>query len=163
HQLSKYNSTSLTPGAAPISPRVALEFDLPGGGGAVVFRCDRFYDYRHNVRAIGLGMERLRLVEDTGIVTKGEQYTGFKALPAGIPMPAARMTVEEAAQVLVSLAPAVDYATPSLMISSKSYFDRTYRSACKLHHLDRGGKRDNWDQLQAAAAVLEAHFKGSGQ
>jgi hypothetical protein len=159
HQLSKYNATALAPGAAPATPRVALEFDLPGDGGAVVFRCDRFYDFRHNVRAIGLGMERLRLVEDTGIVTKGEQYTGFKALPAGIPMPAPRMTVEEAGQFFARFAPSPQYSGLTHdLLTHKPAFDAAYRTAVKDLHPDRGGDQVQWHRLQEAAAVLEAHF-----
>jgi hypothetical protein len=89
--------------ARPRSPRVAIAFDCKHG--PLTYYCDRFFDWQSNVRAIGLGLERLRLVEETGIVSRGEQYTGFKALPPGIPMPAAgRMTLEEAASELAQLA-----------------------------------------------------------
>ena len=42
----------------------------------------------------------MRKVERYGITKSGQQYTGWKQLGSGTPMPAAEMTVEEAARVV---------------------------------------------------------------
>jgi hypothetical protein len=85
--------------ARPLSPSVAISVDRPGKA-PLLFVCGKFTDWRENVRAIALGLEALRRVERYGIVQAEEQYTGFGALPPGVPMPAAKMTVEEAQRIL---------------------------------------------------------------
>ena len=58
--------------------------------------------WRHNVRAIALGLEALRKVERYGIAQRGEQYQGWKAIGTGVAMGARPepMTVEEAALLI---------------------------------------------------------------
>lgn len=38
--------------------------------------------WQHNLRAVALGLQALRAVDRYGITTRGEQYTGWKAIPA---------------------------------------------------------------------------------
>jgi hypothetical protein len=58
-------------------------------------------DWQHNVRAIALGLEALRKVDRYGITRRGEQYAGWKALPAGIGIGATHMTSEVATKVII--------------------------------------------------------------
>lgn len=92
------------------SPAVILSFEAPGIG-PLQYPCDTFdvhwsgdsmKPWQVNVRAIALGLEALRKVERYGIAGRGQQYTGWKALPAGRPMLAenAGMTRVQAAQFL---------------------------------------------------------------
>lgn len=67
--------------ARPDSARVVISFESKYG--PLRYFCDRFWDWRDNVRAIALGLEALRKVDRYGITNKGEQYAGWKALPAG--------------------------------------------------------------------------------
>lgn len=153
----------------PRTPRVAIAFTCKYG--PMVYRCDAFTEWTGNVRAIGLGLERLRLVEATGITSRGEQYTGFKRLGSGIEMPAAAsvMTVEEAARVVVELAAeftmnatgakeAVE-SRARFMLANAETFNTDYRRAAKRHHYDAGGDPEKWKRLQAAAEILEKHHK----
>ena len=66
--------------ARPSQPGVVLKFATKKG--QMEFACDKFKDYQQNLRAIGMGLEKLRMVEDYGIVTEAEQYTGWLKLPA---------------------------------------------------------------------------------
>lgn len=138
---------------SPRTPRVLLSFTSEKHG-AMTYSCDRFTDWTSNVRAIALGLERLRLVEETGIISRGEQYTGFKALPAGIPLPPPPMTVDEAATVIFEISPGFSAST---IIASVVAFNASYRHAAKACHPDRGGDPEKWKKLQAAAEVLEKH------
>jgi hypothetical protein len=151
-------STKGTPyaDARPRSPRVAIAFGCKHG--PLTYYCDRFLDWQSNVRAIGLGLERLRLVAETGITDRGEQYTGFKALPAGIQLGPGKMTVEEAARFIAKEGGAL--RTAEKLLASRAIFDATYRSAAKRLHPDASGVRAEWDVLQEAARLLEAHFTG---
>lgn len=72
----------------PAHPGVELSFDTPHG--RLVYATDVCERWEHNVRAIGLGLEALRAVDRHGITRRGQQYAGFKALPAGDGPSAAR-------------------------------------------------------------------------
>lgn len=66
----------------PTHPGVEVSFDTPRHG-RLVYATDVCERWEHNVRAIALGLEALRAVDRHGITRRGEQYAGFKALPAG--------------------------------------------------------------------------------
>ena len=68
--------------ARPSHPGVLLTFDSKFG--PLTYPCDRFTDWQSNVRAIALALEALRKVDRYGVTRRGEQYTGWKALPAEI-------------------------------------------------------------------------------
>ena len=65
----------------PVHPGVEVSFDTKHG--RLVYGTDVCERWEHNVRAIALGLEALRAVDRHGITRHGEQYAGFKALPAG--------------------------------------------------------------------------------
>lgn len=67
----------------PEHPGVEVSFDTDHG--RLVYATDVCERWEHNVRAIALGLEALRAVDRHGITRRGEQYAGFKALPAGGP------------------------------------------------------------------------------
>lgn len=64
----------------PASPGVVVSFESRHG--PLRYACDRFRRWQDNLRAIALGLESLRRVERYGIASAGEQYAGWKALPA---------------------------------------------------------------------------------
>jgi hypothetical protein len=123
--------------------------------GPMTYSCDAHYDWRDNLRAICLGLERLRLVERTGIISRGEQYTGFRALPAAVELTPA-MTVEEAARVIAAM-----IGEPGgweLLVNTQEIFKTTYRSAAaKVHPDNNAGDAAAWHQLQVAAEILKKH------
>lgn len=51
--------------------------------GDLRYPCHAFHDWDENVRAIALALEALRKVDRYGVTQRGEQYAGWKALPAG--------------------------------------------------------------------------------
>lgn len=50
--------------------------------GDLRYPCHRFYRWPENLRAIALALEALRKVDRYGVTKRGEQYAGWKALPA---------------------------------------------------------------------------------
>lgn len=126
-------------------PGVILTFDSKFG--PLRYACDTFYDFADNVRAIALGLEALRKVERYGITKRGEQYTGWSALPPATAM-GLPMSEDDAARVLADLSD-----------SMFNRFDRgeiedAYRLAVKQHHPDVGGDADLFRRATEARDVL---------
>jgi hypothetical protein len=127
--------------------------------GALRYATDTFTSWQDNLRGIALGLEALRKVDRYGITRRGEQYAGFKALPAGsgaVSMPAAAMTVEEAARVLARAANLLSEAAAQTMLDPVTRAI-VWRDAVKKHHPDVGGDRATWDRLEQAKRVLDEH------
>lgn len=134
-------------------PAVVVAFESVHG--PMQYRCDRFVSkwsdqgpgWQQNVRAIALTLESLRAVDRYGAVDTGQQYAGFKALPAGRAMPASHMTSDQALAILTRIA-----EWPS---TEPVVVERAYRFARTAAHPDRrDGDRTAWDQVEQAAQVL---------
>lgn len=111
--------------------------------------------WQANVRAIALGLSDLRRLDRYGIARRGEQYTGFGALPPGRPMGAA-MTWDEAARLLeqaAGLQPAV-VSSHRGDHSLAAHVAVAYRRAAKNHHPDVGGDAATFDRLTQARDLL---------
>jgi len=65
--------------ATPTAPRVVVTLETPGGWQR--YPCDTYINWQHNMRAVALTLEHLRACDRYGVTKRGEQYTGFKALP----------------------------------------------------------------------------------
>lgn len=134
--------------ARPSTPAVRVAFESDHG--PLTYATDRFTSWQDNVRAIALGLEALRKVDRYGISQHGEQYQGWKALPAGRAMPASHMTTEEACRILSDLSGVT--ITPGESTQSVRARLRTAQAAV---HPDRhDGDRTLWDLVEQAAAVL---------
>lgn len=148
----------------PEHPGVILSID--GEHGPLQFACDRFSSpwkgtwsesWRHNVRAIALGLEALRKVERYGLGQGTEQYVGFQALPPGTPMPAAKMSLDQAAELLqteglrAGLTQAVFVAQ---LLDDAELAAACYRAAAKLHHPDAGGDPEMFRRITEARDLL---------
>ena len=152
------NDGMIRSGANAATPAVVIRFES-GIHGPLVYRCDRFDEkpwgnkggmalWQHNTRAIALTLERLRQAEMYGAIDAGQQYTGFKALPAGRAMPASHMTKDDALKVLFDL---VGVWWTSDQVEPAAYVKAAKRAAHPDHH---DGDRARWDQLESALAVL---------
>lgn len=153
----------------PEHPGVILSFDPPSIG-PLRYACDRFVarsystmrdSWRHNLRAIALGLEALRKVERYGIGSRGEQYVGWKQLGSGTPMPAARMSVDEAARLLCDATAAEIGEDPADVERVASVANALWREAAKTHHPDAGGNPDVFRRLTEARDVLASWRKAS--
>lgn len=125
--------------------------------GKLSYPCDTFYaaGYRNklqswqvNVRAIALGLEALRKMERYGIANTGQQYTGWRAIGTGIPLPApTEMTFEEAADFMRMAA--CWPADKGLVV------EEAFRQAAAVLHPDReSGDAEMFKKLTVARAVL---------
>lgn len=122
--------------------------------GPLRYACDAFRNWQANLRAIALGLEALRKVERYGITKRGEQYTGWSALPPGsIAAGPSAMTLDEAIAFLHEhTGPDAgwwDHDDPDAV-------DRAYLVAAKKLHPDAGGDAELFKRLQQAKAVLDA-------
>ena len=153
--------------AASPAARVAFESNV----GPLTYATDAFArpswrrggmseDWQHNVYAIALSLEALRKVDRYGVTKRGEQYTGFKQLGAGLAMPASQMTRDQALAAIARLSakPPGHYAHDHDMkryAGTPSEITRDWKKARALHHPDRhAGDRTLWDQVEQAATVL---------
>lgn len=133
--------------ARPASPAVALAFESVRG--PLIFRCDRYNEtglrgaaqpWQCNVRAIALTLEALRAVDRYGATQSGEQYTGYRGLPAPDPWATlARLT-----------------GRPVDDLRSLHASGRLERLVTRMTHPDTaGGSADAFNDAQAALAQLK--------
>lgn len=116
-----------------------------------VFAGDFFSRWEDNLRAIALGLEGLRRLERYHITQAGEQYRGWQALPATT---TATMGTATAAAVLATRS---GY-TPNEVEAKRELAREAYRQAANVAHPDRGGSTEDFQLVQEAKRVLEAHF-----
>lgn len=107
---------------------------------------DKWRTWQENLRAVGLTLQRLRLIEQDGGVRDGEQYRGFEALPPAD----GRMTLSQAIGVLAEHA-GTDAPDARDLASLKSL----HRAACQRTHPDHGGDAETFGRVQAAWAVVK--------
>lgn len=139
--------------ARPTDPGVILEFtaDKLKGKPRLLYRCDTFSNWWHNLSAIARALEALRMVDRYGVTPTGEQYAGFKALPAST---APTMTTELAARVVANFTGFTDHE----LLSDVTRAKEAIRIARAASHPDRNsGDRSAWDNVEAAKTVLSTH------
>lgn len=143
--------------AKAASPACRLAFD--SNQGPLIYATDAFvrrsykrgvmeHDWQHNLYAIAKSLEALRLVDRYGVTGTGQQYTGFKALGAGIAMPASHMTSTDAVNVLTEQAGRridTDGIGPHEL----------YKHARRAAHPDHNdGDHTLWSKVEEAGRVL---------
>jgi hypothetical protein len=109
----------------PRHPGVTVAFESRHG--PLKYTADKFATWTENLRAIALGLEALRKVDRYGMTRRGEQYAGWKALPAGDGPSASR---------------------------GRTLIDRhgSIRDALRATHPDHGGDPRDFADVQAARA-----------
>lgn len=139
--------------ARPSHPGVILRFTTAGK--QAEFACDRFADWQQNLRAIALGLEKLRLVDDYGIVAEeGQQYTGWLRLPESSAIDEAT----ELARKLVDLACVGDL--PSQILTDKRRFEAVATEALRRNHPDTSNGYVEGFQLALSARDRIRELKG---
>jgi hypothetical protein len=123
--------------------------------GPLTYATDTFDHWQTNVRAIALALSALRAVDRYGATKRGEQYTGWKALPpAGAQTPERRR--EEAAQLLSRLSGGPDTRGAALvLLHDPEVRTRAFRAAARTHHPDRGGDPAMFRRLTDARELLD--------
>jgi hypothetical protein len=137
---------SLRAGCRLRSPGIVLCFT--GKHGPVRMPCDRYDDWRDNLRAIAVSLEALRAVDRHGVTTSGEQYRGWSALPPAIEMPASEFaSAEDAAEFLMRTAWGGRDRWQCILadVFVPGNLTLVYRDAAKKAHPDQGGS----DELMA--------------
>lgn len=129
----------------PSPPAVVLTFDTQELG-ELVYCCDRFKDWRDNVRAIQLTLERLRLAGAYG-VARGEQYRGWLRLQA----PGELDSTQQAAAVL---AESSGHTVTYILTSDAEARKATFRIALRTAHPDTGGSREQLERVLRAGELL---------
>lgn len=132
------------------SPAVVVSFTR--GKAPLTFAADYFKRWEDNLRAIVLGLEGLRRLERYHIAQAGDQYRGWQALPATT---TTALSTEAAAQVLAKRS---DGFAADDILGVRDAARDAYRSAASRAHPDRGGSTHDFQLVQEAKRVLEAHF-----
>jgi hypothetical protein len=135
--------------ARAFHPGVVLAFESKWG--PLKYSTDEFTDWLDNLRAIALSMEALRKVDRYGVSKRGEQYTGWKALPMSTD-PAANIETEDQAWRVIADAAGIP-PDSSLLLNGISEDDAIKR-AIKATHPDAGGDPDEFRRVMAARKVL---------
>jgi hypothetical protein len=113
--------------------------------GPLKYMTDVFNDWHENLRAIALGLEALRRVDRYGITSKGEQYTGWKQLPA----------VSEAKEDAAGLIASLGGEDKDEVMNNADTARRAFRRAAKKVHEDKkGGSREQFIRLMEARKLL---------
>ncbi len=134
--------------AKVLHPGVILSFKREGRD--ISMPCDACKDWKDNLRAIALTLERLRLADLYGVTQSDEQYRGWEALPP----PGAQaqgMTREEALDVLAKwsgISQAAIDTNPRLRPAA-------IREAKFNAHPDKGGSAEASVAVEQAAKILE--------
>lgn len=132
--------------ARPDGPGVILSFKSKYG--PLQYAADTFNFWEDNLRAIALGLEALRKVDRYGITNRGEQYTGWKQLPAAIN----EIADERAAADFLARFSGLDAAA---ILADRSKVNPAFRLAARKLHPDKGGNAKDFDLLNKAKTLLE--------
>lgn len=101
--------------------------------------------WKANVRAIALALTALRAVDRYGVSKRGEQYTGWKALPAG--SGTIFGTADAAEQWMFQ-------RYRELGLGPAQNLTVVYRKLARRLHPDAGGDPTDWDKLDRARQLL---------
>lgn len=143
----------------PEFPGVKISFNAPGIG-RVEYGTDAYELWQHNVRAIALSLEALRAVDRYGTTRGRQQYTGFKAIGGGTPMPTSRITTREQAATWLSEQAIESPLSGRSVVTAQDILSGgraryAYRLAAQRLHPDAGGTTELFQRLQQAKAVLD--------
>lgn len=145
------NDGQIRADARPRSPGVILSFDSKHG--RLSYPCDTFTDWQGNLRAIALALEALRTVDRYGVVRRGEQYAGWKALPAPSRGPGDEFSNNgDAWSFLQKILPADQWRA----FPGGSPIADVLRAAEMATHPDRGGNPDDFKRVQRCRELLIA-------
>lgn len=127
-------------------PGVAVWFVLPNERGNLeerVFACDKWLSHAENMQAIAKSIEAMRGLERWGAADVVQRaFSGFAALPPGVPLGPAKRPWREVLGVS-ALEGVLDVAK------------RAHRDLIRKHHPDAGGSHELAAEINAALAEAE--------
>ena len=137
---------------AEIGPALVLSFEV--GEDRYMYPADTYLDWHDNLRAIALTLRALRAVDRYGVSKQGQQYSGWKALPANVDE---RVTPREAAIVLLRTAgDDPNEGAICRVVKDAETRRRIYRKAARYSHPDhQAGTDAGFHRVQHALAVLD--------
>ena len=138
-------------------PGVILAFDSKYG--PLKYAVDTYDSWDDNVRAIALAMEALRAVDRYGVTKRGEQYTGWKAIPqttSGDPGTLIN-TRDDAARVILDFTSDL-YGLEDILDNGSAgtgaHLRDAIRAAQRRTHPDVGGDPDDFRRVMRAKELL---------
>jgi hypothetical protein len=129
-------------------PGVVISLDSRHG--PLRYATDAYTEWQANLRAVALSLEALRAVDRYGVSSSGEQYAGWKALPAAAGDSGFATAADAVTWMRAEYGRLEDDAAAS-MLSAPGL----HRRLAKRLHPDTAGSREGWDTLDAARQVLE--------
>jgi hypothetical protein len=124
------------------------------------FPCATFDLWEDNLRAIALTLKAIRETKKYGVgrVNREQHYEGFrhKRVEARTGAQSGELTPEAAAAVLARCAEGG--WTAETVLRSRDEMESAYKAAARIAHPDMGGTEHAMSSVNAAAAVLRAHF-----
>ena len=132
--------------ANPNYQGVILAFDSKYG--PLKYMTDTFDKWKDNLRAIALGLEALRKVDRYGITKRGEQYTGWKQLPA-----AGDSSFTDNIKAAEFISAHSEYSANEIL-NDKENLTKAYRKAALVLHPDKGGNAEQFNLLNKAKELL---------
>lgn len=130
------------------SPAVRITFRSTWG--PLRYETAEYRDWRDNLRAIALSMEALRAVDRYGVSKRGEQYQGWKALPASTD-PADAIQTDAQALALIQRTVSDIYDADDV---DGPFLHDAIREAIRRTHPDRGGNEDEFRKVMRAREIL---------
>lgn len=132
----------------PVHPGVEISFDSRHGH--LTYATDVVNGWEGNLRSIALGLEALRAVDRYGVSERGQQYAGWRPLPAG-------------ATVLTDRIPTRPHEAWAVLLEHTGRdgrrtgvdLDELIRDALKATHPDTGGSDLEFRRVQAAREILK--------
>lgn len=124
-------------------PCVAVSFESKHGPVRMV--TGEFGTWQDNLRAIALSLEALRSVDRYGVSKSGEQYRGWRAIPAST----------DAADLIVDVDHALEYLG-QWMVPGEDDVWSALRKALHATHPDHGGDVDEFRKVVRARDLLRA-------
>lgn len=148
---------------APEHPGIVLKFDVYDSKAKryvqMSFECDRFVQWKANVRAIADAMEALRKVDRYGVSGGGKtnaHYEGYKALPSGDELSDDKV----ADVVLAAFMETHSNFKVKDILSNRDNFIRAYKQAAAKLHPDNKETGDTkaFLHLQKIKELLDKSF-----
>lgn len=126
-------------------PGVILTFDSKHGTLSLSF--DKFRRWEHNLRAIAMHLEHLRMAGLYGVGRSGEQYKGWARLEAPKPAQEGFASPLDAARWLEKIG---GYGPAEALLTNPALRQKGYREAVRKVHPDVGGSHEDFVRLQQA-------------